>query len=226
MLIVVGESDLDCTNLISLTLNVDYQVRHAFDGPSALQMIDQYQPHLALLEVALPKKSGFAICRQVHRTMNLPVIFLGKDRPGSNECVMGLKLGGDDYIVKPFEPLELRARIEAVLRRSYPKIVPPPTTLCARDIVLDPLRCRVQLADGRAIDLPPVESRLLHYLMEHAGRVVSPSQILEKVWGGNSEINHNLVAHYIRCLRTKLERGAESYEYIVTVRSQGYKFQP
>lgn len=227
MRIVVGESDPACANLISRLLkDGGYHVQNASDGQAALNMIKWFQPHLALLEVKLPKLGGFDICRRVHRESNLPIIFLDSSpRTDKKDCVLGLKIGGDDYIVKPFEPLELRARVEAVLRRSYRETHRRPARLGPRNIILDPIKCRVQLIDGRTIDLPPVEFRLLHYLMEHAGRVVSTSDILNRFWGGTTEANHNLVAHYIRCLRNKIERGTGGYQHIVTVRPKGYKFQ-
>lgn len=227
MRIVVGESDPASANMISLLLTEGgYHLQNASNGPAALKMIKLFQPHLALLEVKLPKLGGFDICRQVHRESNLPIIFLDSSPTADKkDCVLGLKLGGDDYIVAPFEPLELRARVDAVLRRSYRKTQHPPVRLTPRNIILDPIKCRAQLIDGRMIDLPPVEFRLLHYLMEHAGRVVSTSDILNRFWGETTEANHNLVAHYIRCLRNKIEQGSGGYQHIVTVRPKGYKFQ-
>ena len=135
-------------------------------------------------------------------------------------------MGGDDYLVKPFEPSELLARVEAVLRRRNSDMLNPSARLNSGDITLDPVEHKVLFNDGRTVELTPLEFRLLYYLMKNAGRVLSTSQILSKVWGYDYEGESNLVAVYIRRLRTKIEPGVEPPRHVVTVRNLGYKFEP
>jgi len=228
MYILVAEYNPDSAKLIALVLReAGYQVVTVFDGISALQLIQQTKPHLALLEVEMPKLNGFDICRRIRRTSDMPIIFLTtltKSDYG-DKLRIGLQIGGDDYISKPFEPLELRARVTAVLRRCY-RDVPPPAVLAPRHFELDPLTGQVRFGKGRAVSLPPVEFRLLHYLVEHAGQVVSTHEIVKKVWGDGADDNPNLVAHYIRRLRHKLEPYTGEHQHIVTIRPRGYKFEP
>jgi len=225
MYIVVAEYDEDSARLISLVLReAGYQVVTVFDGASALQLIQESRPHLVLLEVAMPTVSGFDICRRIRRTSDVPIIFLTTSAHIQEE-VTGLKIGGDDYIVKPFEPLEMRARVTAVLRRSY-RNLPPPPLLGTQRLVLEPLTGQVRFENGRVVSLPPVEFRLLHYLVEQAGQVVSTHDIVKKVWGDGADDNPNLVAHYIRRLRHKLGSQPGEYQHIVTIRPRGYKFEP
>ena len=136
----------------------------------------------------------------------------------------GLQIGGDDYLVKPFEPAELLARVEAVLRRRNSDLVNPVTRISQGPLTLDPIEHTVLFEDGRSVVLTPIEFRLLYYLMQNTGRVLSASQILSKVWGYDYEGESNLVAVYIRRLRAKIEPDIDTPRHIITVRNLGYKF--
>jgi DNA-binding response OmpR family regulator len=169
--------------------------------------------------------NGFEVCQQIRRVSDIPIIFLS-GHSQLQDRIKGLQIGGDDYLVKPFEPSELLARIEAVLRRSNNDALNPSTRISQGEITLDPVEHKVLFADGRVISLTPLEFRLLYYLMKNAGRVLSGSQILSKVWGYDFEGESNLVAVYVRRLRTKVEREPESPRHIITMRNLGYKFEP
>lgn len=226
MHILVADDDLHNVKLTSFLLeDAGYKTLKAYDGPTIMQMIEQHQPDLVLLDVSMPKTSGFDICRQIRRTSDVPIIFLSA-RGQLEDRVHGLQIGGDDYLVKPFEPAELLVRVEAVLRRSNNDMLNPSSRLSQGDITLDPVEHKVLFADGRTVELTPLEFRLLYYLMQNSGRVLSSSQILNKVWGYDFEGESNLVAVYVRRLRTKLESKSESPRHVLTVRNLGYKFEP
>lgn len=224
MEILVADDDLASVKLTSFLLeDAGYRVIKAYDATGVLQAIEQRSPDLVLLDVGMPKMSGFDICRQIRRMSDVPIIFV----TGSSQLqdrVTGLQIGGDDYLVKPFEPAELLARVEAVLRRRNSDMVNPVTRISQGPLTLDPIEHTVLFEDGRSIVLTPIEFRLLYYLMQNSGRVLSPSQILNKVWGYDYEGESNLVAVYVRRLRAKIEQDGESPRHIITVRNLGYKF--
>ncbi|MEN9935419.1 MAG: hypothetical protein RLZZ387_1998 [Chloroflexota bacterium] len=225
MHILVADDDLPSVKLTSYLLEeAGYQVVKAYDGPSILQSIEQHNPDLVLLDVMMPKASGFDICRQIRRTSDVPIIFLSA-RSQLQDRVMGLQIGGDDYLIKPFEPSELLARVEAVLRRRNSDMLNPSVRLSQGDITLDPVEHKVLFSTGRTVELTPLEFRLLYYLMKNSGRVLNTSQILSKVWGYDYEGESNLVAVYIRRLRTKVEEDPERPRHVITVRNLGYKFE-
>ncbi|HEU4328299.1 MAG TPA: response regulator transcription factor [Roseiflexaceae bacterium] len=225
MHILVADDDLPSVKYTSFLLEeAGYRVLKAYDGPSILQSVEQHQPDLILLDVTMPKTNGFEICRQIRRTSDVPIIFLSA-RTQLQDRVMGLQIGGDDYLIKPFEPSELLARVEAVLRRRNSDMLNPSARLSQGPITLDPVEHKVLFTDGRVVELTPLEFRLLYYLMKNAGRVLSTSQILSKVWGYDYEGESNLVAVYIRRLRTKIEPGSEQPRHVITVRNLGYKFE-
>ncbi|MFO7166810.1 MAG: response regulator transcription factor [Chloroflexota bacterium] len=224
MQILVADDDLATVKLTAFLLeDAGYRVLKAYDGPSILQAIEQHQPDLVLLDVTMPKINGFEICRQIRRTSEVPIIFV----TGNNQLhdkVTGLQIGGDDYLVKPFEPAELLARVEAVLRRRSSEMLTPVARINQGPITLDPVEHTVIFEDGRTVVLTPIEFRLLYYMMQNSGRVLNTSQILSKVWGYDYEGESNLVAVYIRRLRTKIEPEVEKPRHVVTVRNLGYKF--
>ncbi len=224
MEILVADDDLASVKLTSFLLeDAGYRVIKAYDATGVLQAIEQRSPDLVLLDVGMPKMSGFDICRQIRRMSDVPIIFV----TGSGQLqdrVTGLQIGGDDYLVKPFEPAELLARVEAVLRRRNSDMVNPVTRISQGPLTLDPIEHTVLFENGRSVVLTPIEFRLLYYLMQNSGRVLSPSQILSKVWGYDYEGESNLVAVYVRRLRAKIEHDGESPRHIITVRNLGYKF--
>jgi len=225
MRILVADDDIPSARLSSFVLEeAGYEVVKVYDAQSILQAVEQNNPDLILLDVMMPKSSGFDICRQIRRTSDVPIIFLS-GRSQLQDRVMGLQIGGDDYLVKPYEPSELIARVEAVLRRRSSDTLNPSSRLTQGDMTLDPVEHKVLFADGRAVELTPLEFRLIYYLVKNAGRVLSVSQILSKVWGYDYEGESNLVAVYIRRLRSKVEKDSEHPRHVITVRNLGYKFE-
>lgn len=226
MHILVADDDIPSVKLTSFVLEeAGYRVAKAYDAASILQAVEQNNPDLILLDVMMPKASGFDICRQIRRNSDVPIIFLS-GRSQLQDRVMGLQIGGDDYLVKPYEPSELLARVEAVLRRRNSDMLNPSSRLSQGDLTLDPVEHKVLFGDGRAVELTPLEFRLLYYLMKNSGRILNISQILSKVWGYDYEGESNLVAVYIRRLRTKVEKDPEHPRHVITVRNLGYKFEP
>jgi len=202
-----------------------YRVFRVHDPSNIMQVIEQHNPDLILLDIMMPKMDGFEVCRQIRRNSDIPIIFLSA-RTYLQDRVMGLQIGGDDYLVKPFEPSELLARVEAVLRRRNADVLNTSTRLSQGNITLDPVEHKVLFTDGRVVELTPLEFRLLYYLMKNAGRILNVSQILTKVWGYDYEGESNLVAVYIRRLRTKVEEDPDHPRHVITVRNLGYKFEP
>jgi DNA-binding response OmpR family regulator len=226
MQILVADDDINNVKLAAFLLEeAGYRVVKAHDGQKVLALIDEHQPDLVLLDVSMPGMNGFEVCQQIRRASDVPIIFLTAHSQLSDR-IKGLQIGGDDYLIKPFEPSELLARIEAVLRRSNSESLAPSSRISQGDLTLDPVEHKVIFTDGRVISLTPLEFRLLYYLMKNAGRILNSSQILSKVWGYDFEGESNLVAVYVRRLRTKVEREPEHPRHIITMRNLGYKFEP
>lgn len=224
--IMVADHDLLNVQFTAFLLeHAGYRVTKAFDGPDILRLIDQRQTDLLLLDVTLPSASGFDICRKVRDAHKIPVIFLS-GRGSIQDRVMGLRVGGDDYIVKPFDPPELLARIDAVLRRYNNNVTPSSALLSCGGVTLDAVNQTVAFTSGHVIQLTPIEYRVLHHLVEHAGRTVAARQIHSSVWGDHDTGEGNQVALYIQRLRSKIEPGAKQHRHIITVRKRGYKFEP
>ncbi|WP_322821546.1 response regulator transcription factor [Chloroflexus sp.] len=226
MNILVVDDDIPSARMTSYLLEeAGYRVFRAHDASNILQLIEQHNPDLILLDVMMPKTDGFEVCRQIRRNSDIPIIFLSA-RHQLQDRVMGLQIGGDDYLVKPFEPSELLARVEAVLRRRNADVLNTSTRLSQGNITLDPVEHKVLFTDGRVVELTPLEFRLLYYLMKNSGRILNVTQILSKVWGYDHEGESNLVAVYIRRLRTKVEEDPDHPRHVITVRNLGYKFEP
>lgn len=226
MNILVADDDVNNVKLAAFLLEeAGYKVIRTHDGHKVMPLLEEHQPDLVLLDVEMPGMNGFEVCQQIRRMSDVPIIFLTAHSQLSDR-IKGLQIGGDDYLVKPFEPSELLARIEAVLRRSNNDALTPSSRISQGDVTLDPVEHKVLFADGRVVMLTPLEFRLLYYLMKNPGRVLNGSQILSKVWGYDFEGESNLVAVYVRRLRTKIEPDAEQPRHIITIRNLGYKFEP
>jgi DNA-binding response OmpR family regulator len=225
MKILLLDPDRPNARLVAHLLDAErYQVVLADDVAQALLRMAYDQPDLVLLEVQLPDGSGFDLCRQLRRDSDLPIIFLSS-RTQVTDRVAGLRSGADDYLVKPFEPAELLARIAAVLRRCQrtgPALLGP---VSQGGLTLHPAEYQVIGVASHPITLTPVEFRLLHYLMVNTGRIVTVPQLLAAVWndhGGHTTAS--TVTTYIGRLRRKLEPDATRPQYIRTVRDLGYTF--
>ena len=206
----------------------NYEVIVARDGQEALEKARRQRPDLVILDLMLPKLDGLEVCRALRREGDLPIIMLtAKDE--EIDRVVGLELGADDYVVKPFSVRELLARVKTVLRRSGPKPLEIESeavseVLQVGDLRLDAARHEVQL-DQTELELTSLEFDLLHVLMAHADRVLTREQLLDQVWGYDYYGDTRTVDTAVKRLRAKLRRLAPDGEFIVTVRGVGYKLQ-
>ncbi len=202
----------------------NYEVIVAWDGEEALQQARREEPDLIILDLMLPGLDGLEVCRTLRRERDVPIIMLTA-RDDEIDRVVGLELGADDYVVKPFSMRELMARVKSVLRRSAPRPTQAPSTL----IHLGPLRIdpgrRETSLNGITLDLTALEFDLLRFLADHAGRVLSREQLLERVWGYDYFGDLRVVDAAVKRLRAKLRSAAPAGELIVTVRGVGYKLE-
>jgi two-component system phosphate regulon response regulator PhoB len=219
--ILVVDDEVALLTLVRYNLEKDgFEVGEAVDGDEAMMMIGERRPDLLLLDWMLPRLSGIEICRRVRRaadTQNLPIIMLTA-RGEENDRVRGLDCGADDYIVKPFSPSELVARVRAVLRRLRPAFAAE--TIEYGGVAMDLAEYRVS-RDGEALRLAPTEFRLLRHLMENPGRVFSREQLLDAVWGREIYLEPRTVDVHVRRLRRTLNAGGKP-DIIRTVRAAGY----
>lgn len=201
-----------------------FDVTEVGDGGSAIEHLDREPIDLIVLDVMLPETDGFSVLSAVRDRADIPVILLTA-RGDEADRVLGLELGADDYVVKPFSPRELAARVRAVVKRSA--TTPPVGSRLEFDrISIDPATREVRVA-GRFVELTPKEFDLLVFLAASPRQVFSRSQILEHVWGSNSDWQDpSTVTVHIRRLRQKVEDSAQSPKRIVTVWGVGYRFEP
>ena len=222
--ILVVEDEPDIRRLVVLHLEREgFRCRTASNGGDALREAQRAVPDLVVLDLMLPAIDGLEVCRRLRAdagTASVPIIMLTA-KSGEVDRVVGLEVGADDYVVKPFSPTELVARVRAVLRRARP--APEARVLSAGPLTLDPARHVVTL-HGRPLELTPKEFDLLHALLEAAGRVLSREHLLNRVWGyaRADEIESRTVDVHIRRLRAKL---GEVGDRITTVKSVGYRFE-
>ena len=204
-----------------------YRVVSARDGQEALDRFAAEQPDLVVLDIMLPKVDGLEVCKRLRANSTVPIIMLTA-RDDELDKVVGLELGADDYITKPFSIREFRSRIRALLRRAA---LPPfgGETLSDQLITSDGLRVDVSRrtveVDGRAVQLTYVEFELLRTLASQPGRVFSRKALLEELWGGSDYREPRTIDVHVRHLREKLERDPSDPEFIHTVRGVGYRFR-
>ncbi len=205
-----------------------FSVLWAENGQRALQLARSEDPHLILLDIRLPDISGFDVCRQLRAEGKRQPILMLTARDEELDKVLGLELGADDYVVKPYSLRELISRIRALLRRAYGELsqASSGSLLTYGDLELDLDRLQVTRR-GKPIDLTPIEFRLLRYLASNPGRPFSREQLIETIWGYESDIGSDrTVDVHMRHLRQKLEEDPANPRWLVTVRGVGYKFEP
>ena len=219
--ILIVEDEPALAELLSWTFeSAGFAVEQTADGEEALLIAEEFGPDIVILDWMIEQLPGIEVCRRLRKrkeTASIPIIMLTA-RGEEEDRIRGLETGADDYVTKPFSPRELRARVEAVLRRTRPAITG--STLVVGDLELDPVAVRVK-RDGVQIALGPTEFRLLRHFMERPGRAQSRSQLLDAVWGHDSDIELRTVDVHIRRLRSAIEMlGRE--DPIRTIRSVGY----
>jgi two-component system alkaline phosphatase synthesis response regulator PhoP len=206
-----------------------FQVLTAFDGNEALVKAREKKPELIILDVMLPGIDGIEICRSLSRdlsTRQIPIIMLSA-RTEELDKVLGLEMGADDYITKPFSPRELIARVKARIRRSHSmqdELRLKDRKLVIRDVVIDCDRFEVTVK-GEKLELTPKEFELLRFLAEKPGKVLSRELLLEKIWGYDFVGDSRTVDVHIRHIRQKLEKAPGAPNFIETVRGVGYRFK-
>jgi two-component system phosphate regulon response regulator PhoB len=224
--VLIIEDDRDIVELVRYNLvNEGFQVSAAFDGGTGLSTLKKTPPDLLLLDLMLPKLSGLDICREVRRddSLNrLPILMLTA-RGDEADRVVGLEMGADDYVTKPFSPRELLARVKALLRRAEPP-ADAPRTIEVGKLSIDPASYRVSHS-GKPVPLSTLEFRLLYYLASRPNRVFTRDQLLDAVWGTDRFVTPRSVDVYVRRLREKIESDPESPIHLKTVRGAGYLFE-
>jgi two-component system phosphate regulon response regulator PhoB len=219
--ILVVEDDLALCELLTWNLGAEgYEVRSTGDGEEALLMVREQAPDAIILDWMVEQVPGIEVCRQLRKdktTARVPILMLTA-RGEEEDRIRGLKTGADDYVTKPFSPRELMARVEALIRRSRPSLAGD--VLVFGDLELDVSSHRVRRG-GEALHLGPTEFKLLRYFMERPSRVLSRQQILDGVWGMDSDIDERTVDVHIRRLRKAINRDVE-IDPIRTVRAAGY----
>jgi DNA-binding response OmpR family regulator len=221
--VLIVDDDPKIRDLLRLYVEREgHRAVQAADGAGALAAAREHRPALVLLDVMLPGLDGFEVCRQLRDESDVPIVLLTA-RSGDSDKVVGLDLGADDYVVKPFSPRELMARVRAQLRRHASAAEDQPV-LEAPGLRLDPNTVEVRL-DGRALDVTPIEFRLLHALMRRPGRAFSRDELITAVHGDDDPgiIDRTIDVHLGR-LRRKLADPASEPRFIGTVRTVGYRF--
>jgi DNA-binding response OmpR family regulator len=223
--ILIAEDELDIRNLIKLTLTkAGYTVFATNDGLEALAVFNKQPINLAILDVMMPKLDGFNLLRKIRETSNIPVMFLTA-RGEEIDKVMGLGVGADDYMVKPFGTSELIARVSAQLRRhnEYSAKNHDNTKIEIGNLVLDNDSC-VLYKDGYVIELNAKEYKLLHHFMSAPEKVFTKKQLYRAVWDDEFYYDDNTIMVHISHLRNKIEMDSKNPKYIKTIRGIGYKF--
>jgi two-component system alkaline phosphatase synthesis response regulator PhoP len=222
ILLVEDEPGLVLT-LSDLLAAEGYTVESATDGPSGLKKALSEPYDLAILDVMLPGKNGFEVCRELRQQGKDLAVLMLTAKTQLVDRVVGLKLGADDYLTKPFEPPELLARIEALLRRVKREKLPPVERFQFGGVDVDFARAEV-IRDGVPVSLTGKELELLRYLVDRRGNVVSRDELLESVWQYQPGVSSRTIDVHVAWLRQKLEENAAMPKYIHTVRGVGYRF--
>jgi phosphate regulon transcriptional regulator PhoB len=225
--ILVADDEKDIVELIAYNLEQEgFAVCKAFDGRKAWETVNAEKPDLVILDLMMPAMPGMEVCRMIRRqaeTAAIPIIMLtAKSDPVDK--ILGLEIGADDYITKPFHVRELIARVRAVLRRSEPRPDDDlPESFDFRGLHVDFKSYRVTV-DGQPVELSSREFKLLQFFIGHPGRVYSREQLLDRVWGDEAFVEPRTVDVHISRLRGAIEPDKSKPQYILTVRGIGYKF--
>jgi len=203
-----------------------YQVITAATGPEGLRLLAEQKPHLVLLDIMLPRMDGWQVCSQIRKDSTVPIIMLTA-RGTQSDVIRGLQMGADDYLIKPFFPAELLARVSAVLRRASmpPQVNKAPLRFGNGDLVIDATERQV-FVRGEVVDLTRTEFDLLLYMARRPGRILTTEFIFENVWSYDAEANLESVKWYVWRLRKKVELDSSNPRYIITERGVGYRFVP
>ncbi len=221
--ILIVEDDRNTSSLVSSYLEKEgFTTVAAFDGEEALSLAKQNQPIFVILDLMLPKIDGWEVCRQLRSYSDVPILMLSA-REEEIDRVMGLSIGADDYVVKPFSPREVVERVKAILRRARPVQKAKNNILSHKGLILDQVKHRVTLHES-PVNLTSSEFKLLQILMTSPGRVFSRDELLEKFYPTGEVVVDRVIDVHIGKLRQKLEEDPATPEFIITVRGFGYRF--
>jgi DNA-binding response OmpR family regulator len=221
--VLVVEDEMKIARLVRDYLeHAGFEVIVTGDGGSAIASARGSKPDLVVLDLGLPGRDGLDVARELRQTSNVPIVMLTA-RGDEADRIVGLELGADDYVVKPFSPKELVARIRAVLRRTDAASVTGAEVLRAGDVELDARRMRVSVG-GRPVDLTPTEFELLATMLREPGRVFTRSQLLDAVHGVAIETYERAIDAHVKNIRKKLEPEPSRPRYVLTIRGVGYRF--
>jgi two-component system response regulator RegX3 len=224
--VLVVEDEESFSDALSYMLRKEgFEVSVAPTGTTALTEFDRSGADIVLLDLMLPEMSGTEVCRQLRQRSGVPIIMVTA-RDSEIDKVVGLEIGADDYVTKPYSPRELVARIRAVLRRRGTESAEPDApTLAAGPVRMDVER-HVVTVEGSAVQLPLKEFELLELLLRNAGRVLTRGQLIDRVWGADYVGDTKTLDVHVKRLRSKVEPEPSTPRFIVTVRGLGYKFEP
>ena len=224
--ILICDDEKDIVNALKIYLqNPDYRLFEACNGIEAVETVQREDIHLILLDIMMPQMDGITAMAKIRESYNMPIILLTA-KSEDQDKILGLNIGADDYITKPFNPLEVAARVGSQLRR-YTKLgsgTVSSSTLSVGSIELDN-NSKTVAVDGKGVNLTPKEFDILKLLMEQPGKVFSPKEIYRKVWDEDSFAGDNTVAVHIRHLREKIEITPNEPRYIKVIFGQGYKIE-
>lgn len=226
MKVLIIDDEPDIREIISIAFNLRWPeatVLMAGDGKSGVEIAIAEKPDIVILDVTLPDAEGFDICKQIRSQTDAPVIFLTA-RDSELDKVKGLEAGADDYILKPFNHLELLARVRAILRRHKSQSLDGPESIYAKGRLRIDFGARTVSVDGDEIELPPLEYSLLYHLVKNANRVIPHKTLLAKVWGREYVDQVDYLKVHVQRLRSKLEDDPQRPQMIVTERGVGYRF--
>lgn len=228
--VLVVDDEQSIVTLLKYNLETaGYIVDVAYDGEEALKKVKEVKPELVVLDVMLPKKDGIEVCKTIRSDKNLVPILMLTAKDDEFDRVLGLELGADDYMTKPFSPREVVARVKAILRRSQIANEVVKDDVEDEDIVIDNIRIRPEFfevyRDDTLLELTPKEFELLLYLIERQGRVITREHMLNSVWNYEFAGDSRIVDVHISHLRDKLEENPKQPKLIKTVRGLGYKLE-
>ncbi|MGE6578635.1 response regulator transcription factor [Paenibacillus xylanexedens] len=226
--VLIADDEPEIVELLQLYLEKDYTIKTAVNGAEALQCIRSEQIDLVILDIMMPVMDGLQLIKQIRATHHMPVLFLSA-KSQDHDKILGLGLGADDYIAKPFNPLEIVARVEALLRRvnqfdAAEIPVEKEQNLVLGELTLDRSQC-ILFRSGTPVTLTSTEYKIMELLLDQPGRVFTRKKIYEAVWGDYYAHEDSTIMVHISNIREKIERDSRQPEYLKTIRGLGYKIE-
>lgn len=222
--IMIVDDEPDILVLLEKALNIEgfFNITKIECGISAVDTCKKINPDIIILDVMLPDIDGYEVCKRIRQFSHCPILFLSSKNDEVDK-ILGLAVGGDDYVTKPFSPKEVAFRVKAQLRRAEYRQTPERShTITIGELVIDPDCCRVA-KNGKDMELTAREFEIVHYLAQNIGRVISRERLYEAVWGEDGFGCDNTIMVHIRHLREKLEANPTKPQYIITMKGLGYK---